>query len=113
MAPTSSLLFIMSIAAAAVAQSGNVVKYGINNVKYVYATVEPVARLKPGDILDTNTLDCYGDAIQKPGDTLSMVKGDNPLVGPFFIEGAEPGDTLAVKILELAVNSDQGLGSLE
>jgi acetamidase/formamidase len=95
--------------------SGNIVKYqgAINNVKYVYATVEPVAHLKPGDTLDTNTLDCYGDAIQKPGDTLSMVHGDNPLTGPFFIDGAEPGDTLAVKILDLSVNSNQGLGSLE
>jgi acetamidase/formamidase len=88
----------------------NVVKYQatINNVKYVYASVPPVARLKPGDILDTNTLDCFGNAIQKPGDTLSMSKGDNPLTGPFYIEGAEPGDTLAVKILELDVDGNQG-----
>ena len=72
---------------------------------------EPVARLKPGDILDTNTLDCFGNAIKKPGDTLSMVKGDNPLTGPFYIEGAEPGDTLAVKILDLEVDGDQGVGA--
>jgi hypothetical protein len=31
--------------------------------------------------------------LRKPGDTLSMVKGDNPLAGPFYVEGAEPGDT--------------------
>lgn len=99
------------------AQSGpaaNVVNYQgtLNNVKYVYATVAPVAHLKPGDIVDTNTLDCFGDAIKKPGDTLSMAPGDNPLTGPFFIEGAEPGDTLAVKILDLQVNGDQGVGAL-
>lgn len=99
------------------AQSGpgaNVIKYQgtLNNVKYVYATVAPVAHLKPGDILDTNTLDCFGDAIKKPGDTLSMAPGDNPLTGPFFIDGAEPGDTLAVKILDLEVNGDQGVGAL-
>jgi len=92
----------------------NVVKYQatINNVKYVFASVPPVAHLKPGDILDTNTLDCFGNAIQKPGDTLGMVKGDNPLTGPFYIEGAEPGDTLAVKILDLQVDGNQGVGSL-
>jgi acetamidase/formamidase len=40
-----------------------------------------------------------------------MVKGDNPLSGPFYIEGAEPGDTLAVKILDLQVDGDQGVGA--
>jgi len=92
----------------------NVVRYqaNLNNVKYLYATVAPVAHLQPGDILDTNTLDCFGDAIRKPGDSLAMARGDNPLTGPFFIEGAEPGDTLAVKILDLEVNGDQGVGAL-
>jgi acetamidase/formamidase len=40
------------------------------NVKYLFATAEPVARLNSGDILDTNTLDCFGNVIKKPG-TLS------------------------------------------
>ena len=40
-----------------------------------------------------------------------MVKGDNPLTGPFYIEGARPGDTLAVKILDLQVDSNQGVGA--
>lgn len=40
-----------------------------------------------------------------------MVRGDNPLTGPFYIEGAAPEDTLAVKILDLRVNSDQGAGA--
>jgi len=99
--------------AAAQAGSNTVVQYAatINTVKYVYASAEPVARLKPGDILDTNTLDCFGNAIRKPGDTLAMSKGDNPLTGPFYVEGAEPGDTLAVKILDLEVDSDQGVGA--
>ncbi len=83
----------------------------IKNVKYVYGVAQAVARLKPGDILDTNTLDCFGNAIQKPGDTLSMTKGDNPLTGPFYVEGAEPGDTLVVKILDLQVDGDQGIGA--
>ena len=109
-----ALLLAVVLATAAHAQTNNVVKFqgALNNVKYVYATVEPVAHLKPGDILDTNTLDCFGDAIRKPGDTLNMAPGDNPLTGPFSIDGAEPGDTLAVKILALDVNGDQGVGAL-
>src|SRR5437660_12790919 len=68
---------------------GNVVKYQgtIHNVKYVYATAEPVARLKPGDILDTNTLDCVADAIRNAGATLRTAAGDSPLPGPLSVEG--------------------------
>jgi amidase len=82
----------------------------IDTVKYLFGPAEPVARLKSGDVLETNTLDAFGNAIQKPGDTLSMVKGDNPLTGPFYIEGAEPGDTLEVKILDLQVDGNLGVG---
>jgi acetamidase/formamidase len=108
------LLGCFNRVSAQTSASGNVVKFqgALSNVKYVYATVDPVAHLKPGDILDTNTLDCFGDAIRKPGDTLSMAPGDNPLTGPFYIDGTEPGDTLAVKILALDVNGDQGIGAL-
>lgn len=83
----------------------------IDNVKYLYGAAEPVAKVKPGDIVETNTLDAFGNALQKPGDSLSMVKGDNPLTGPFYVEGAEPGDTLAVKILNLEVDGNQGVGT--
>lgn len=91
----------------------NVVHYTTTNanVKYLFATAEPVLHLKPGDILDTNTLDCFGNGLKKPGDTLSMAKGDNPLAGPFYVEGAEPGDTLAVKILDLQVDGEYGVGA--
>jgi acetamidase/formamidase len=95
------------------AAAQNVVHYTTTNanVKYLFATAPPVLNLKPGDILDTNTLDCFGNGIRKPGDTLSMAKGDNPLAGPFYVEGAEPGDTLAVKILDLQVDGDTGVGA--
>jgi amidase len=83
----------------------------IDNVKYVYATAPPVAHLHAGNILEANSLDCFGNAIKKPGDTLALTKGDNPLTGPFFIDGAEPGDTLIVHILDLQVDGDQGIGA--
>jgi len=95
-------------------EESRVVRYhaAIGNVKYVYGPAEPVARLTPGDFLETNTLDAFGDAIQKPGDTLSLVKADNPLTGPFYIESAEPGDALAIQIIRLEVHSNQGVGAL-
>jgi amidase len=104
----ASLLLLQTPAAP------RVVRYqaNINNVKYVYGPAEPVARVRPGDIVETNTLDAFGNVIQKKGDKLSLVKGDNPLTGPFFIEGAQPGDTLVVKILELTNDSKQGVGAV-
>jgi amidase len=98
--------------AAAAAQP--IVKYepAEKDLKFVYATAPAVATLKPGDILETRTFDAFGDVIKKPGDTMAMVKGDNPLTGPFAIAGAEPGDTLVVKFLELTVDSNRGVGAL-
>ena len=80
-------------------------------MKYTFGVAAPVAHLKAGDILDANSLDCFGNAIKKHGDPLSLVKGDNPLTGPFFIEGAESGDTLVVHILDLQVDGNQGIGA--
>ena len=99
---------------SSVPSKSEVVQYRatIDTVKYVYGVAPPVARLRPGNILEANALDCFGNAIKKPGDTLSLSKGDNPLTGPFFIEGAEPGDTLVVHILDLQVDGNQGLGAL-
>ncbi len=103
---TALVAFLFS--ALACAQQGRVVHYDVkpSELKYTFsASYAPVAHLKSGDILETNTVDCFGNAVQKPGDTLSMAPGDNPLTGPFYIDGAEPGDTLAVKILDLQIDS--------
>src|SRR6266436_510537 len=78
----------------------------IDTVKYVFGVTAPVAHLKPGNILEANSLDCFGNAIKKPGDPLTLVKGDNPLTGPFYIDGAEPGDTLVVHLNRVRLNRD-------
>lgn len=106
-----ALLAVLPLAAQD--KAPRVVRYEatLDNVKYVYGVAPPVARLAPGDVLETNTLDCFGGAVRRPGDTLALVKGDNPLTGPFFVEGAEPGDTLVVKFLEVQIDSDQGVGA--
>jgi amidase len=101
--------------ASSTSEEGKVVRYDLkmSDLKYTYSgSYTPVARLKSGNILETNTVDCFGNAVKKPGDTLDMAPGDNPLTGPFFIEGAEVGDTLAIKILDLQVDGNQGIGAL-
>src|SRR6266478_3198510 len=110
-----AVLILTSASFAQTAGStSNIVRYKLDEkkLKYVFATSEPVLHLKSGDVLETNTVDAFGNVLQKPGDTLSMVKGDNPLTGPFFVDGAEPGDTLAVKILDLQVDGKQGVGTI-
>jgi acetamidase/formamidase len=95
------------------AADGEVVRFKgtIENVKATFGPAEPVAHVKAGGVLEANSLDCFGNALQKPGDPFSLIKIDNPLTGPFFIDGAEPGDTLVVRILDLQVDSKQGVGT--
>ena len=83
----------------------------MDNVKPTFGPAAPVAHLHPGGILEATSLDCFGNALQKPGDPFSNIKIDNPLTGPFFIDGAEPGDTLVIHILDLQVTSNQGVGT--
>jgi amidase len=112
MRTTAAAALVLGLSTPALAQ--NVVRYEPRqaDLKYTFGVAKPVATVKRGDIIDTRTFDCFGNVIQKPGDTLAKIKGDNPLTGPFYVEGAEPGDTLAVKILDLTVDSDQGVGAL-
>jgi len=63
---------------------------------------EPVLRLFPGDSVHTQTVDAGGtDATGA-----HRVFGGNPLTGPFYIEGAMPGDTLVIKFTRIRLNRD-------
>ena len=111
-----SSVLLVSLPTMAMGQSGGAgtvrVEATADNVKYVFGPAPPVARITPGQIIEANTLDAFANVLRKPGDTLSMVKGDNPLTGPFYVEGAEPGDTLVVRVLELQVDAHQGVGAI-
>jgi len=60
----------------------------------------PVLRIKPGDRVVTKTIDAAG--VDWTGK--SVATGPNPQTGPFFIEGAEPGDILIVVIEKIETN---------
>jgi acetamidase/formamidase len=66
--------------------------------------IKPVLRIKAGDHVVTYTIDAGGT------DAAGMKRGQgpNPETGPFYIEDAEPGDTLVVHILRLETNRATG-----
>jgi len=69
-----------------------------------FGPYEPVLYLQDGDTLVTPSLDARGwDA-----KGIQRAARGNPLVGPFYIEGAEPGDTLQVDIKRVWPNRDHG-----
>ncbi len=64
----------------------------------------PVLHIAGGDTVCTTTLDCWGgDAEGKEAS-----RSPNPQTGPFYVEGAEPGDSLAVHIERVWPNRDHG-----
>ncbi|HEY7307013.1 MAG TPA: acetamidase/formamidase family protein [Bryobacteraceae bacterium] len=63
---------------------------------------EPVLHLFPGDTVHTQTVDAGG----RDATGAHRVFGGNPLTGPFYIEGALPGDTLVVKFTRIRLNRD-------
>lgn len=68
---------------------------------------EPVLHIHPGDTVKTTTVDAGGvDAGGTP-----RSPGGNPQTGPFFVEGAIPGDTLVIKINRLQLNRDSAISS--
>jgi amidase len=81
---------------------------------YTFGGREPVGQLRPGDVLVVDTEDCFGGTVQTVHDLPSRVCRMpylNPVSGPFFIEGAEPGDTLAVHFLDIVPARDWGVSS--
>ena len=68
---------------------------------------EPALRVADGDTVITTTLDAGG---MDETDTLVAAPG-NPQTGPFYVEGAAPGDTLAVTLDRLTLTRDTGFTS--
>ena len=66
-------------------------------LKYTFGGVAPAHRIKPGTRIIAWTEDCFDGAVTRADQLPSKVTPaghENPQTGPFFIEGAEPGDTI-------------------
>jgi acetamidase/formamidase len=66
------------------------------------AAIKPVLTVAPGDTIATWTVDAGGSDAKGTARSL----GGNPETGPFYIDGALPGDTLVVRIVKLRLNRD-------
>jgi acetamidase/formamidase len=129
-AAASAVLFATLVAPAAHAQKSkthrlearpSTVAYG-----YYWSDAKPVLRIASGDVIDVDTLlTNTPSGLQKagvPDDKIQAslkaivdeVTGDRKgpgghiLTGPVYVEGAEPGDVLEVKVLSIQFAIDYG-----
>ena len=69
--------------------------------------IAPALRVNPGDTVKTWSVDAGG--IDPKG--VRRTSGGNPLTGPFYVEGAMPGDTLVVHFNRIRLNRDTAMSS--
>jgi len=103
---------------------------------YYGADVPPVAKVKDGDVVEIQTINTTGITRKDPEaffkdnnlpldeqakDIIEIYKNVKPepsgltghmLTGPIYIEGAEPGDTLEVRILDIVLRSGYGVNAV-
>lgn len=70
----------------------------------------PIAHCASGDLVTFETIDCYAQQVKDENTKVESVDFShcNPATGPLYVDGAEPGDTLAVDILDIKV-AEQGV----
>ena len=80
----------------------------------------PVETANSGERVIFQTCDCFNGAIRKDTDMVSDVDFSrvNPATGPLYINGAEPGDTLMIRVMRISLDAQgaavaaPGLGRL-
>jgi acetamidase/formamidase len=87
---------------------------GPEQYAYTFGGVAPLRKVRPGTALRLWTDDAFGGALRSTGDlpseklTMPFV---NPQTGPFYVEGAEPGDALALHFVSLTPARSWGASS--
>jgi len=65
-------------------------------------SIAPALRIHSGDTVRTWTVDAGGS----DSGNRKLSEGGNPQTGPFYVEGALPGDTVAVHLIRISLNRD-------
>ena len=78
---------------------------------WTFGGAAPIRKVKPGDALSLWTEDCFAGKVRTERDLVSQVCEFpflNPQTGPFYVDGAKPGDTLALHLVSIEPASDIG-----
>ena len=71
---------------------------------WTFGGAAPAMRIRTPAVLEVYTEDCFAGQVRSERDLVSEVCEFpflNPQTGPFYIEGAEPGDTVAVHFVSI------------
>ncbi len=82
---------------------------------YTFGGNPPIMAVEPGEVLELFTEDALGGNVRFVTDVPSekaKLPYINPQTGPFFVNGAEPGDTLAIHLLEIRPARDWGVSTI-
>jgi amidase len=85
----------------------------LSTENYIYSmdkNNKPAMTVKSGEQVEIDTFDCFQNQIQSEKTTFNAIDWNqiNPATGPIFVEGAQPGDILKVKIDSIDLG-DQGV----
>jgi amidase len=95
------LFIVIALLGATVRIEAETIRFVPQKFYNTYSAAHPPAlHVKPGDRVVTKTIDAAG----VDWDGKSVGRGPNPQTGPFFIDGAEPGDILVIKFERLETN---------
>jgi acetamidase/formamidase len=81
---------------------------------YAFGGRSPLLTVQPGTVIELSTEDCFAGNVKGVDDLPSEVCTFpflNPVTGPIAVEGAEPGDTLAVHFAEIVPSRDWGVSA--
>lgn len=81
---------------------------------YTFGGAAPVTSIHPGTRISTSTRDCFAGLVTGTDQRVSQVCDPrylNPQTGPFYVEGAEVGDTIAVHFLSIEPRYDFGVST--
>lgn len=89
----------------------------VKDFYYLFGGGTPVLKVSPGDRVKLWTEDAGQGKVKSKDDTFSKSLAPfwpsvNPQTGPIYVEGAEPGDTLVLKIVDVQPAVEQGWSML-